>query len=102
LEELASPELSKVRLNIEDCFGFEIPTKTTSSNNAPSDQSRTENSTMYSQTRKGEKLMVVYKCDLCGQVRECLQKEINHRNTTSVENAGVTGAWRAAHHSWQF
>jgi hypothetical protein len=23
--------------------------------------------------------MVVYKCDLCGQVKECLQKEIDHK-----------------------
>lgn len=23
--------------------------------------------------------MVVYKCDLCGQVRDCLQKEIDHK-----------------------
>ena len=23
--------------------------------------------------------MIVYKCDLCGQVRECLQKEIDHK-----------------------
>jgi len=27
----------------------------------------------------GEMAMVVYKCDLCGQVKECLQKEIDHK-----------------------
>jgi len=27
----------------------------------------------------GEKAMVVYKCDLCGQVKECLKKEIDHK-----------------------
>jgi hypothetical protein len=26
----------------------------------------------------GEMSMVVHKCDLCGQVKECLQKEIDH------------------------
>lgn len=23
--------------------------------------------------------MVIYKCDLCGQIKECLQKEIDHK-----------------------
>jgi hypothetical protein len=27
----------------------------------------------------GAMAMVVYKCDLCGQVKECLQKEIDHK-----------------------
>ncbi len=30
-------------------------------------------------TQMGEMAMVVYKCDLCGQVKECLQKEIDHK-----------------------
>ena len=29
--------------------------------------------------KQGEMPMVVYKCDLCGQVKECLQKEIDHK-----------------------
>jgi hypothetical protein len=33
---------------------------------------------MCCQTQIGE-AMVVYKCDLCGQVKECLQKEIDHK-----------------------
>jgi len=32
-----------------------------------------------SPTQIGEMAMVVYKCDLCGQVKECLQKEIDHK-----------------------
>jgi hypothetical protein len=27
----------------------------------------------------GEMAMVVYECDLCGEVKECLQKEIDHK-----------------------